>query len=120
MCCDHIRSKKDLEDTLVHELTHAFDSLRKGKFKSICHLIACGEIRASALGNNTTNTAIYSVKTKYSYLGQCANIKSETKRNQCIFTDAVNSTEIHCGSKVAEQVVKEVFQTCVNDQTPFK
>lgn len=50
LCCDHIRSKKDLEDTLVHELTHAFDSLRKGKFKSICHLIACGEIRASALG----------------------------------------------------------------------
>jgi inner membrane protease ATP23 len=51
LCCDHIRSRDDLEDTLVHELTHAFDSLRKGKFKSICHLIACGEIRASALGN---------------------------------------------------------------------
>ncbi|CAO3632467.1 unnamed protein product [Mucor hiemalis] len=101
LCCDHIRSKKDLEDTLVHELTHAFDSLRKGKFKSICHLIACGEIRASALG-------------------QCANIKSDSKRNQCIFTDAVNSTEIHCGIEVAEKVVKEVFQTCVNDQTPFK
>lgn len=66
LCCDHIRSKDDLEDTLVHELTHAFDSLRKGKFKSICHLIACGEIRASALGkkknciNRTKSKLIYS------------------------------------------------------------
>jgi hypothetical protein len=50
ICCDHIRSQQELEDTLVHELTHAFDSLRKGKFKSACHLIACTEIRASALG----------------------------------------------------------------------
>jgi hypothetical protein len=50
ICCDHIKNKQELEDTLVHELTHAFDSLRKGRFKSICHLIACGEIRASALG----------------------------------------------------------------------
>lgn len=52
ICCDHIRTRKDLEDTVVHELTHAFDSLRKGTFKSVCHLIACGEIRASAIGNS--------------------------------------------------------------------
>lgn len=51
ICCDNIRTREELEDTLVHELTHAFDSLRKGKFKSACHLIACTEIRASALGS---------------------------------------------------------------------
>ncbi|KAK4519855.1 uncharacterized protein ATC70_010099 [Mucor velutinosus] len=101
LCCDHIKSRDDLEDTLVHELTHAFDSLRKGKFKSICHLVACGEIRASALG-------------------QCADITPEKKKNQCIWNDAVRSTEIHCGVERAEKAVKEVFQNCVHDETPFQ
>ncbi|KAG2209769.1 peptidase M76 [Mucor mucedo] len=101
LCCDHLRSKKEIEDTLVHELTHAFDSLRKGKFKSICHLIACGEIRASALG-------------------QCETIEDPYKKKQCIWTDAVRSTEIHCGTEQAEKVVKEVFENCVHDETPFK
>lgn len=50
LCADNIRSKEQLEQTLMHELVHAFDSTRKGKFQSICHLIACGEVRASALG----------------------------------------------------------------------
>ncbi|KAL4208374.1 peptidase M76 [Rhizopus microsporus] len=100
ICCDHIRTRKDLEDTVVHELTHAFDSLRKGTFKSICHLIACGEIRASAIG-------------------QCSNITSEKQRDRCIKDDAVRSTELHCGTEIAEKVVKEVFKTCINDKAPF-
>ncbi|KAL9541611.1 hypothetical protein PS6_010224 [Mucor atramentarius] len=81
LCCDHIRSRDDLEDTLVHELTHAFDSLRKG---------------------------------------QCADITPEKKKNQCIWNDAVRSTEIHCGLERAEKTVKEVFQNCVHDETPFQ
>ncbi|KAI7904505.1 peptidase M76 [Cokeromyces recurvatus] len=101
ICCDHIRTREELEDTLVHELIHAFDSVRKGNFKSVCHLIACGEVRASALG-------------------QCANIKSEKKRKECIWKDAVNSTKLHCGSERAEKTVKEVFYNCTRDETPFK
>ncbi|KAI9469073.1 MAG: peptidase M76 [Benjaminiella poitrasii] len=101
ICCDHIRSLKELEDTLVHELTHAFDSLRKGNFKSVCHLIACGEVRASALG-------------------QCADVKPEKKKNLCIWRDAVNSTALHCGLERAEKTVKEVFHNCVHDEAPFK
>ncbi|ORY92379.1 peptidase M76 [Syncephalastrum racemosum] len=50
LCADNIRSKEQLEQTLMHELVHAFDNTRKGKFQSMCHLIACGEVRASALG----------------------------------------------------------------------
>lgn len=50
ICCDNIHSEKQLESTLVHELVHAFDRIRTGTFSTMCHLIACGEIRASALG----------------------------------------------------------------------
>ncbi|KAI8991611.1 peptidase M76 [Mycotypha africana] len=101
ICCDHIRSKKELEQTLIHELTHAFDSLRKGQFDSICHLIACGEIRASALG-------------------QCAFISPEKKRAECILKDAINSTQIHCGLERTLKIVKEVYSNCVNDEAPFR
>lgn len=51
ICCDSLRSKRALEETLIHELVHAFDASRKGKFTSPCHLVACGEVRASKLGN---------------------------------------------------------------------
>lgn len=52
ICCDNIHSEKQLESTLVHELVHAFDRIRTGTFSTMCHLIACGEIRASALGKD--------------------------------------------------------------------
>lgn len=120
ICCDHIRTKDELEDTLVHELTHAFDSLRKGKFKSICHLVACGEIRASALGMIGASKRFFFLVLKSVMIGQCADVKPEKKKNECIWLDAVRSTELHCGKDRAEKTVKEVFQNCVNDETPFK
>ncbi|KAI7867681.1 peptidase M76 [Spinellus fusiger] len=50
LCCEHMKNRQDIEETVVHELVHAFDSTRQGKFNSLCHAIACGEVRASCLG----------------------------------------------------------------------
>lgn len=63
ICCDNIHSEKQLESTLVHELVHAFDRIRTGTFSTMCHLIACGEIRASALGKNKGNIFKYLIHT---------------------------------------------------------
>ncbi|KAL9551425.1 hypothetical protein MBANPS3_004269 [Mucor bainieri] len=52
--------------------------------------------------------------------GQCADITPEKNKNRCIWNDAVRSTEIHCGLERAEKTVKEVFQNCVHDETPFQ
>ncbi|KAI9319711.1 peptidase M76 [Dichotomocladium elegans] len=90
-----------LEETLVHELVHAFDKIRTGKFSSICHLVACGEVRASALG-------------------QCSNIRSAGEKRACIWNDAVRSTAVHCGGEVeASAIVRQVFDRCVKDTAPF-
>ncbi|KAI8371712.1 peptidase M76 [Radiomyces spectabilis] len=99
ICCENIRSREDLEETVIHELVHAFDATRKGKFNSICHLIACGEVRASALA-------------------QCVNIKSKDKKRECILRDAIRSTQQHCGS-AAEAIVREVYEGCLKDYAPF-
>lgn len=99
LCCDNIRSTEQVEETLVHELVHAFDASRKGTFSSSCHLIACGEVRASALG-------------------QCHAIRPEHKRRQCILRDAIQSTQIHCG-KAAAKIVEEVYENCRKDDAPL-
>jgi inner membrane protease ATP23 len=51
--------------------------------------------------------------------GQCSDIKPESKRNHCIWKDAVASTELHCGTELAEKAVREVFENCVKDESPF-
>lgn len=50
ICSDKVQSKEHLEETVVHELVHAFDFARSGRFQSFCHMIACAEVRASSLG----------------------------------------------------------------------
>ncbi|KAI8578299.1 hypothetical protein K450DRAFT_248175 [Umbelopsis ramanniana AG] len=99
LCCENIRSREDVEKTVVHELVHAFDASRKGTFDSLCHLVACGEVRASAIG-------------------QCNDIKHEGKKKDCILRDAINSTREHCGAN-AEKVVQQVYEKCVRDEAPF-
>ncbi|RUS20497.1 peptidase M76 [Endogone sp. FLAS-F59071] len=93
-----LRSKRALEETLIHELVHAFDASRKGKFTSPCHLVACGEVRASKLG-------------------QCAHVWPSFRKRDCVFRDAVNSTQPHC--RDASKVVAEVFENCYKDSAPF-
>jgi hypothetical protein len=47
-------------------------------------------------------------------------IKDLKKKNECIYINAISSTEAHCGKERAEKVVREVFSNCVSDETPFK
>ncbi|KAJ2958774.1 hypothetical protein NQZ79_g5661 [Umbelopsis isabellina] len=99
LCCENIRSRQDVEQTVIHELVHAFDASRKGAFDSICHLVACGEVRASAIG-------------------QCNKVQPEAKKKECIFRDAINSTREHCGVQ-ASRIVEQVYENCVRDEAPF-
>jgi inner membrane protease ATP23 len=111
-----------VEKTVLHELVHAFDASRKGAFDSLCHLVACGEIRASAIGiaynivvapqstDNVTNAK--------NAIGQCNDVKPESKKKECILRDAINSTRQHCGAE-AEKVVQQVYEKCVRDEAPF-
>ncbi|ORX96275.1 hypothetical protein K493DRAFT_314612 [Basidiobolus meristosporus CBS 931.73] len=98
VCCEAIRSRKDLEETVIHELVHAYDAGRAGTFTTPCHNVACSEIRASALG-------------------QCANVWPLVRKRECARREAINSTRSHC--KNAEQVVNEVFENCFKDTSPF-
>ncbi|OZJ02525.1 hypothetical protein BZG36_04262 [Bifiguratus adelaidae] len=100
ICCDNHRSKQEVRNTLIHELVHAFDASRKGAFDSIAHTVACGEVRASRMG-------------------QCADLPLE-KQRQCVYEDAVRSTESYCDSThTAMRVVSQVFDQCFADLAPF-
>lgn len=120
LCCENIRSREDVEKTVVHELVHAFDASRKGTFDSLCHLVACGEVRASAIGKDPDmmGTEMETSNDAHIYEGQCNDIKHEGKKKDCILRDAINSTREHCGAK-AEKVVQQVYEKCVRDEAPF-
>jgi inner membrane protease ATP23 len=100
ICCNQMRSYRDVEETLVHELVHALDESRKGKL-SILQRLACSEIRASVLG-------------------QCALVWPEVLKRKCVFRDAVASTSKHMGNQEAARVVSLVFENCYYDRTPFR
>ncbi|RKP10920.1 peptidase M76 [Thamnocephalis sphaerospora] len=107
ICCERVRSPEDLEETLAHELVHAYDAGRQlprsahpaaTAAKTLCRQIACSEIRASLFG-------------------QCHGIPSSERRRECVFQSAVRSTRRHCPD--AEQAVAAMFEACIARQDPF-
>jgi len=99
ICCDQMSSYHDVEETLVHELVHAFDANRGGNL-SILQRLACSEVRASVLG-------------------QCAQVWPSFSKRKCVFDDAVASTSQHVDTQEAARVVSEIFENCYHDRTPF-
>eukprot|EP01134_Creolimax_fragrantissima_P003287 CFRG3287T1 len=102
ICCDQISDAKNLEDTLVHELVHAFDNCRNPGFAKTLELQACSEIRAS-------------------HLGQCRDKVQSIQRRECIKEDATLSlmSANALTYEVARAIVIQSFESCYNDQSPF-
>eukprot|EP00123_Amoebidium_parasiticum_P000021 comp100454_c0_seq1/m.48729 comp100454_c0_seq1/g.48729 ORF comp100454_c0_seq1/g.48729 comp100454_c0_seq1/m.48729 type:complete len:163 (-) comp100454_c0_seq1:43-531(-) len=96
LCCENIVSQKDLEDTLVHELVHAYDNCRKYQFGRVPSLRACSEIRAA-------------------HLGQCYDSNGFFRR-YCVKKEAMKSLG---GHEEAKRIVELVFEHCYRDRAPF-
>ena len=113
LCQNRIIDKWHLEDTLAHELVHAYDDSKfKVDWLNLKHH-ACSEIRASSLS------------------GECR-IMNQFKRaaiknfgrghQECVKRRAVLSVMANPGCKdkeQAEKVVDEVWESCFNDTRPF-
>lgn len=116
ICENEKLNKVTLEDTLLHELIHAYDFCRAKIDVSNCAQHACAEIRASALS------------------GECSSLKKEILRGEaslslakgfqkCIQRRAIKSVRSnpHCSEKyMAENAVKAVFEKCFWDTAPFE
>ncbi|KFH48017.1 Mitochondrial inner membrane protease-like protein [Hapsidospora chrysogenum ATCC 11550] len=116
LCANEIRDRKHLEDTLAHEMVHAWDHLRwkvdwMGD-KDLKHA-ACTEIRASMLSGECRWTREAFTRGNWSLTQQFQN---------CVRRRAIQSVMARPRCKDEEQaskVVNKVWDSCFSDTRPF-
>lgn len=116
LCANEVRDRKHLEDTLAHEMVHAWDHLRwKVDWtggKDLKHA-ACTEIRASMLSGECRWTREAFTRGNWKLTQQFQNcvrkraMQSVMARPQC-------KDETH-----ANKVINQVWDSCFSDTRPF-
>ncbi|OAA43086.1 Mitochondrial inner membrane protease ATP23 [Metarhizium rileyi] len=116
ICANEIRDRKHMEDTMAHEMVHAWDHLRwKMDWigdKDLKHA-ACTEIRASMLSGECRWTREAFTRGQWSITQQFQN---------CVRRRAIQSVmgRPRCKDDVqATKVVNEVWDSCFSDTRPF-
>ena len=113
LCENWINDGITAEDTLAHELIHAFDYCRVKFDKDSCRHNACSEIRAANLSGDC----------KFSrelFRGNFSKIVGQHQR--CVKRRAILSLKSNPACKDCKDVdklVDEVFAVCFSDTAPF-
>jgi inner membrane protease ATP23 len=113
ICANEMRSRSHLEDTLAHEMVHAWDHLRfKVNYDNLRHA-ACMEIRASTLSGECRFTKEFLGRRQWNLTQQL---------QECVRRRATLSVAARPNCKDdahAARVVNEVFDSCFRDTRPF-
>ncbi|KAL5612650.1 uncharacterized protein BROUX77_002806 [Berkeleyomyces rouxiae] len=114
ICANEVRNRKHMEDTLAHEMVHAWDHLRwKMDAENNLRHAACTEIRASMLSGECRWTR--EVFTR-------GNWKLSAQFQNCVRGRAIQSVmaRAKCQDEAqATKVVNEVWDSCFADTRPF-
>jgi inner membrane protease ATP23 len=114
ICANQMRNRSHMEDTLAHEMVHAYDHLRF-KMDAVHNLrhAACTEIRASTLSGECRWGREFFTRGQWGVTQQL---------QECVRRRAALSVAARPGcrdAKHAEQVVNEVWDSCFHDTRPF-
>lgn len=116
VCANAIRDRKHMEDTLAHEMVHAYDHLRwQVDFigeKDLRHA-ACTEIRASMLSGECRFTREAFTRGNWTVTQQFQN---------CVRSRAIMSVRARARCRDTEhatKVVNQVWDSCFADTRPF-
>ncbi|KLU87634.1 metalloprotease ATP23 [Magnaporthiopsis poae ATCC 64411] len=116
ICANNLRDRKHLEDSLAHEMVHAWDHLRWkvdfGGRRDLKHA-ACTEIRASMLSGECRWTRETFTRGHWTLTQQFQN---------CVRSRAIQSVMARptCKDKEhASKVVNQVWDSCFADTRPF-
>ena len=110
---DQLASKQHAQDTIVHELIHAFDQCTARVDWTNCLHLACSEVRAASLSGDCKLTR----EMKRGYL-----MHFFKHHQQCVYRRAVLSLKQspHCGNdNVPHESVMAVWDSCFADTAPF-
>ncbi|KAI8869465.1 mitochondrial inner membrane protease ATP23 [Ramicandelaber brevisporus] len=113
LCQNRFFDKTHMEDTLAHELVHAYDHCVFKVDWSNCYHHACSEIRAASLSGDCRFTREFA-RGNVGYLKQ---------HQKCVKRRALLSVLANPSCQApgqAERAVNAVFESCFNDTTPFR
>ncbi|KAK5167195.1 Mitochondrial inner membrane protease atp23 [Saxophila tyrrhenica] len=113
ICANHMRNRGHLEDTLAHEMVHAYDHMRFVLDPFDLKHAACMEIRASTLSGECRFMREFWTRGQWKITGQL----QECVRRRAALSVAQRPA---CRDDVqAAKVVNEVWESCFNDTRPF-
>jgi inner membrane protease ATP23 len=131
ICANEMRSRGHMEDTLAHEMVHAYDHLRfKVDWSDLRHA-ACTEVHSLRNGMEATRLTCFKQIRASMLSGECRWTREFFTRNNwtitqqaqdCIRNRAVRSVmnRPNCKDDVqAVKVVNEVWDSCFSDTRPF-
>ncbi|OKL60276.1 Mitochondrial inner membrane protease atp23 [Talaromyces atroroseus] len=114
ICANEMRDQGHLEDTIAHEMVHAYDHLRfKLNWDSDLRHAACAEIRASSLSGECRWAREFFRRGQW---------KLTQQHQECVRRRAILSVRARpfCKDEAhAEKVVNEVWESCFRDTRPF-
>ncbi|TKA80515.1 Mitochondrial inner membrane protease atp23 [Cryomyces minteri] len=113
VCANQLRNQGHLEDTMAHEMVHAYDHLRFKVDRWNLRHAACTEIRASTLSGECRFGREFFTRGQY---------KLTQQLQECVRRRATLSVMNRPGCKDdvhAARIVNEVWDSCFNDTRPF-
>lgn len=114
ICANHVQAASKVEDTLAHEMVHAWDHLRFKVDPEDLRHAACMEIRASTLSGECRFWREWAGRGQFKLTAQL----QECVRRRATLSVASRRA---CKDDVqAARVVNEVFESCFHDTRPFR
>lgn len=116
LCHNQIHDRTTMENTVAHELIHAYDQCRAGKRMNWSDIRqhACSEVRAANLSGDCH--WVNEVMRGRVFVGLKGHHR-KCARRRAELSVAMNPK---CkGTRHAEEIVGEVFERCFNDTAPF-
>ena len=117
LCQNHLVAKNGMEleqvnQTMVHELLHAYDQCRAHVDWSVCDQHACSEVRAAGLSGECD----------WKHELNRGNFNIAGQHQACVRRRAELSLQMNpnCAGAQAAEAVERVFVRCYKDTAPFE
>eukprot|EP00842_Homolaphlyctis_polyrhiza_P005777 jgi/Hompol1/61/HPOL_003977-RA len=112
LCETQLMSKQHTEDTMAHELIHAYDFCTVKINWNRCRDVACSEIRAAALSGDCR----FSRELMRGHFGIVKHFQDCVRRRAVLSLKTLPKCQ---GDGVAEDAVRSVWDSCFKDTAPF-
>ncbi|DBA04406.1 TPA: hypothetical protein N0F65_010002 [Lagenidium giganteum] len=114
-CANRLRSANEVEETMVHELIHAYDFVVREMDITQSEVLACSEIRSARESECYHKAQILAtLMPKVEFFQKSA----EWLNQRCVREHATRSTE-SMFPKEARRDVEKMFDQCYADRSPF-